>query len=239
VYESRIAALEERAEKTVDPTARNLAWVEVALAVDVEDYVRAKSFAEKISDDTLKADAISFVLFRSALAQVRKKEFEKATELAPQIASLPRRAVVKIAIAQGLTDDRQQTRFDLLTEVERESRKEEPSANVAKILLGRVALIATLDRDQGLVALEQSLQAINKLDRFDLKNSSAPKLGIKGSWRSESLADIPRIGFSFRSAIEPLIATEFENVVNLTDTLKGREIRGLAQLEIARLFLEK
>ena len=239
VYESRIAALEERAEKTVDPTARNLAWVEVALAVDVEDYVRAKSFAEKISDDTLKADAISFVLFRSALAQVRKKEFEKATELAPQIASLPRRAVVKIAIAQGLTDDRQQTRFDLLTEVERESRKEEPSANVAKILLGRVALIATLDRDQGLVALEQSLQAINKLDRFDLKNSSAPKLGIKGSWRSESLADIPRIGFSFRSAIEPLIATEFENLVNLTDTLKAREIRGLAQLEIARLFLEK
>ena len=239
IYESRIAALEERAEKTVDPAARNLAWVEVALAVDVEDYSRAKSFAEKITDDTLKADAISFVLFRSALAQVRKKEFEKATELAPQIANLPRRAVVKIAIAQDLTDDRQQTRFDLLTEVERELRKEEPSANVAKILLGRVALIATLDRDQGLVALEQSLQAINKLDRFDLKNSSAPKLGIKGSWRSESLADIPRIGFSFRSAIEPLIATEFENVVNLTDTLKAREIRGLAQLEIARVYLQK
>src|SRR6185369_11641925 len=49
-YESRIAALEERAEKTVDPAARNLAWVEVALAVDVEDYPRAKSYAEKISD---------------------------------------------------------------------------------------------------------------------------------------------------------------------------------------------
>jgi len=103
----------------------------------------------------------------------------------------------------------------------------------------RTARSEPLDRDQGLVALEQSLQAMNKLDHFDLKNSSAPKLGIKGSWRSESLADIPRIGFSFRSAIEPLIATEFENLVNLTDTLKVREFRGLAQLEIARLFLEK
>ena len=238
-YESRIAALEERAEKTVDPAARNLAWVEVALAVDVEDYPRAKSYAEKISDDTLKADAISFVLFRSALAQVRKKDFDKATELAPQIANLPRRAVVKIAIAQGLNDDQQQARFELLTDVERELRKEEPSANVAKILLGRVALVATLDRNQGLVALEQSLQAMNKLDHFDLKNTAAPRLGIKGSWRSENLADIPRVGFSFRSAVEPLIATEFDNLVNLTDTLKVREFRGLAQLEIARLFLEK
>jgi hypothetical protein len=248
VYESRIAALEERAEKTVDPAARNLAWVEAALAVDVEDYPRARSIAEKISDETLKADAISFVLYRSALARVRKQEIEKAVELAPQIANAPRRAVVKIAIAQNAFNGRtsgdaetikleQQKALDLLTEVERELRKEEPSANVAKILLGRVALIATLDRNQGLVALGQSLQAINKLDRFDLKNSSAPRLGIKGSWRSESLTDTPRVGFGFRPAIEPLIPAEFENIINLTDTLKSREIRGLTQLEVARLFL--
>lgn len=238
-YESRIAALEERAEKTVDPVARNLAWIEVALAVDVEDYARAKSFAEKISDETLKADAISFVIYRSALAHVRKKEFEKATELTPQIAHVTRRALVKIAIAQALFSDQQQAGFDLLNDVERELRKEEPSATVARILLSRVALIATLDRNQGLVALEQSLQAINKLDRFDLKDNAAPKLGIKGSWRSENLADTPRVGFSFRSAIEPLIAAEFENLLNLTDNLKVREIRGLAQLEVARLYLEK
>jgi hypothetical protein len=129
--------------------------------------------------------------------------------------------------------------FDLLNEVERELRKEEPSANVAKILLGRVALVAKLDNDQALVALEQSLQAINKLGHFDLKNNAAPKLGIKGSWRSESLADTPRIGFSFRSAIESLVPAEFENLVNLADSLKVREVRGLAYLEIARVYLEK
>ena len=249
-YESRITALEERAEKTVDPAARNLAWIEAALAVDAEDYARAKSIAEKISDDTLKADAISFVLYRSALAQVRKKEVEKAIELASQIANPPRRAIVKIAIAQNAFNGRtsgdvetikleQQKALDLLTEVESELRKEEPSADIAKILLGRVALIATLDRNQGLVALEQSLQAINKLDHFDLKTSWAPRLGIKGSWWSESLADTPRVGFGFRTAIEPLIPAEFENIINLTDILKSREIRGLTQLEVARLFLKR
>ena len=252
LYESRIAGLEERAEKTADPKARNLAYVEAALAVDVEDYPRAKSIAEKISDETLKSDAVSFVMYRSSLAFVRKKEFEKSAELIPRIANHARRALVKIALAQSFFGERkskaavseevklaQQRGFDLLNEVERDLRKEDPSSNVAKILLGRVALVATLDSDQGLVALEQSLQSINKLDRFDLRNNSAPKLGIKGSWRSESLADAPRVGFSFHSAIESMISAEFENLVNLADGLKVREVRGLAHLEIARIYLEK
>ena len=252
LYESRIAALEERAEKTADPAARNLAYVEAALAPTVEDYQRAKSIAEKITDQTLKADAISFVLYRAALAFVRKKEFDKASELTPQIAHAARRAIVKIALAQSLFGDekaqgadaeelklQQQKGLDLLNEIERELRKEEPSSSVANILLSRVALIGKVDSDQGLVALEQSLQSINKLDRFNLKNSSAPRLGIKGSWRSESLADAPRAGFGFRSAIDPLLPAEFENVLNLADNLKVREVRGLAQLEIARLYLEK
>ena len=247
---SRVDALEERAEKTVDPAARNLAYVDAALAADAEDHVRAKSIAEKISDETLKADAVSFVLFRAALAFVRNKQIDKAAELTPKIENHARRAVVKIAIAQSfLTDSKktdaeaakleQQKGFDMLSEVQHDLRKEAPSPNVAKILLSRAALISKLDNDQGLVALEQSLQSINKLDRFDLRNSAPPKLGIKGSWRSESLADAPRVGFSFRSAIEPLIAAEFENLLNLTDSVKVREVRGLAQLEIARLYLEK
>ena len=251
LYESRLAALEERAEKAPDQKTRNAAYVEAALAVNVEDYQRARSFAEKVSDDDLRADAISFVFYRSALAVVRNNEFEKAGELATQVAHPARRAIVKIAMAQNLfadrnsagTDDelklRQQKGFDLLNEVERELRKEEPSTNVAKVLLGRVRLIAKLDRDQGLVALEQALQAINKVERFDLKNDSAPKLGIEGFRRTENLADAPDIGFSFPSAIEPLVSNEFENVVNLSDSLKAREIRGLARLEIARLYLRK
>lgn len=250
VYTSRIAALEERAEKTVDPAARNLAYVDAALATDADDYLRGKSLAEKISDDTLKADAISYVLYRAALALVRNKELDKAAELTPKIANYPRRAIVKIAIAQSLLGDRdskavenakveQQRGFDLMNEVERDLRKEEPSSNVAKILLSRAALLAKLDSDQALVALEQSLRSINKLDQFDLRNMSPPKLGIKGVWRSESLADAPRVGFNFRSAIEPLISAEFENLLNLVDSLKVREVRGLAQLEIARLYLEK
>jgi hypothetical protein len=249
LYESRIAALEERAEKTTDPAARDLAYVEAAIATNVDDYLRGQSIAEKISDQVLRTDAVSFVFYRAALAHVRNDELEKATELTPRIASAARRAMVRIAMAQKLLSDqnaraeegklRQQKGVDLLNELERELRKEEPSPTVARLLLSRAALVAQVDRNQGLVALEQSLQSINKLERFDLKDGSAPKLGIKGSWRSETLADAPRAGFGFRNAIEPLLSAEFESVLNLADSLKVREVRGLAQIEIARLYLEK
>jgi len=247
IYESRIAALEERAEKAANSAERDSAYTDAALAVDVEDYARAKSIAEKISDETLEADVVSFIFYRSALAQVRKKDFDKATELASQITNVEQRTLVKIAIAQGLFNAEnetemklnQQKALDLLTEVERELRKAEPSANISKILLARVALLGKFDRNQALVALQQAMQSVNKLDQFDWKLDAAPRLGFKGSFRSEGLADTPRAGFSLRSAVEPLVATEFENLLNLTDSLKGRDLRGLAQLEIARVYLEK
>lgn len=248
LWDSRITALEERAEKTSDPVARNLAFIEAALAPDAQDYQRAKSIAERISDEELKADTISFVYYRAALSFVGKKDQEKAEELTAKIADATRRAVVKIAMSQNLLSERnagtdpkveEQRAFDLLNELERELRREGPSSNTAKILLGRAALLAKLNNDEALVGLQQALQLINKLERFELKDNSAPKLGIKGSPRSENLADAPRVGFSLRSAVEPLVASEFENITNLADGLKVREVRGIARLEIARLYLEK
>jgi len=251
IYEARITELEDQADKEADPAAKKLAYINAALATDTADYQRAKRIAEKIADESLRADVISFVLYRAALAFVGTKEMEKALELASQISDASRRTVVKIAIAQTLLgskpDDKaeadlkvdQQRAFDLLTEVERDLRKEDPSNNAAKILLGRTALLAKLDKDQGLIALEQAVQIINKLERFDLNDGSAPKLGISVSTRSESLANTPRIGFNFQSAIALLITTDFENLADLTGRLKTKEVRGVGRLEVARLYLQK
>lgn len=252
ISDARIATLEEMAEKTPDPAARDRAYVEAALAPDAQDYQRAKSIAEKISDETLKTDATSFILYRAALSFVGKKDLEKANELAPRITNLVRRALVRIAIAQKLLSDRnvttagtgeptveEQQSLDSLNEVERELRKEEPSVNTTKILFARTALLAKLDHNQAMIGLQQAVQSMNKLERFDLKDNLSPKLGIKGSPRSENLADAPRVGFNLRTSIEPLISSEFENIANLIDSLKAREVRGVARVEVARLYLEK
>ena len=187
----------------------------------------------------------------AALWFAGNKDLDKATELIGQIDHAQRRSIVRIAIAYNLLNSREtqatsgetkvseQRAFDLLNDVEKDLRKEDPSANAARILLGRAALLSKVDKQQTLFALQQALQVINKLDRFDLKDPTAPRLGISISPRSESLADAPRVGFSFRSAIEAIVQDEFDDVAELASSFKVKEVRGIGRLEVARLFLEK
>lgn len=248
LYAKRISELEDAADKDGNPLSKKVAYVKAAVATRPEDYELAKRIAEKIEDDNLRADAVSFVLYRAALFFVEKGEIEKSAELAPKITDVPRRAVVKIAIAQRLVasatqnaeaDDlslKQQRAFDLLSDVDVDLRKEEPAARTAKILLGRTAVLVKLDKNQALVALEQAVQVINKLDKFDLRDGAAPdlSLGTLGATVAR-----PRIGFDFRSAIEPVIRTDFEQIAALVERLTSKEVGGVGRLEVAKLYLQK
>ncbi|HUQ32717.1 MAG TPA: hypothetical protein VM095_11390 [Pyrinomonadaceae bacterium] len=253
LYEQRLGELEVRAEKQSNPIARKLAYVEAALATDPADYNRARRIAEKIDDDdSLRADVISFLLYRGALFHIEKAEIEKAAELAPQISDVLRRSVVRIAIAQRLLSSRtekskpeelttltQQRAFDLLTDIDRDLKKEEPSASVAKILLAKTGVLAKLDENQALTSLEGSVQMINKLDDFDLLDGSAPDLGLGISSTSGATVERPRLGFNFRSAIDPLITTNFEQIAAVAERFIGKEVRGVGRLEVANLYLRK
>lgn len=251
LYEQLISELEDKAEKQSNPIARKLAYVEAALATKPEDYERGRRLAEKIDEKELRADVLSFMLYRGALFLVEKKEIEKAAELAPQISDVLRRSVVKIVIAQYLLSSRpersgsalnaltQQRAFDLLSEIDRDLRKEEPSASAAEILLAKTAVLAKLDEDQALVSLTHSVQLINKLESFDLRDGKAPDLGLGISATSGATVERPRLGFDFRSAIEPLIATNFEQLAAITESLTAKETRGIGCLEVAKLYLRK
>jgi hypothetical protein len=251
IYESHLADLEDGADKLSNPIARKLAYVKAALAAKPEDYQRAKRIAEKIDDDDLRADAVSFVLYRAALFFVEKGEIEKAAEIAPKINAVLRRAIVNISITQHLLERRtaksdpaqlsfdQQRALDLLSEIEGDLRKEDPSAKVVKIMLGETAVLAKIDKARALVSLGQAVQMINKLDRFDLKDGAAPDLSLGVSAVSGATVARPRTGFDFRSAIAPLITTDFEEVSAIAERLTAKELNGIGRLEVAKLYLTK
>lgn len=251
LYEKRISELEESAAKENTAAFRNVAYVQAALAPKPEDYVRAKRIAEKIDDDDLRADAVSFVLYRAALFFVDKAELERASDIAPTISDVSRRAVVKIAIAQhllavktektepGVLSLSRQRAFDLLTDMERELKKPEASVTVAKILLARTAVLAKLDAAQALISLDQAVQMINKLESFDLRDGAAPDLGLGASAASGATVARPREGFDLRSAIDPSVATDFEQVSAVVERLRARDVNGLGRLEVAKSFLKK
>src|SRR5205823_3328050 len=113
------------------------------------------------------------------------------------------------------------------------------SAKVARILLGRTALLSKLDKEQALTALQHTAQMINKLEAFDLHDGSAPDLGLSLSAPSGAPVDRPRIGFSFRNAIEPLITANFEQLASVADAFTAKEVRGVARLETAKGLLRQ
>ena len=80
---------------------------------------------------------------------------------------------------------------------------------------------------------------INKLDSFDLRDSSAPDLGLGISATSGATVERPRLGFDFRSAIDPLITTNFEQVASVAERFAAKEVRGVGRLEVAKLYLRK
>lgn len=250
-YEKRISELEDSADKESNAAFRKVAYVKAALATKPEDYIHAKRIAGKIDDDDLRADAVSFVLYRAALFFAEKAEIEKATDITPTISNVSRRAVVKIAIARRLLSSKtaktepgevsfaQQRALDLLSDIDRDLQKEGPSANGAKILLGRTAVLAKLDKDQALASLEVTVQMINKLDRFDLRDGAAPKLGMGAFSDSGATVTAPKVGFDFDSAIDPLIMTDFETLSAVAERLTIKELRGIGRLEVAKLYLRK
>jgi hypothetical protein len=249
LYDKRVSELEDEADKQSNGLFRNVAYIRVALTTSPADYERAKRIAQKIDDVDLRADAISFLLYRAALFFVSKADVAKALTIAATITEPERQAVVKIAIAQNLlasksseeeTDEtilRQQRAMDLLNDLDRELKKGNASSNAARILLGRTAVIAKLNHDQALNSLEQAVQTINKLDRFDLRNTNAPSLGLSAVSTSGATVATPKVGFDFRSAIEPLIDVDFEQVSAIAERLRDKEQSGVARLETAKLYL--
>lgn len=251
-YEALIADLEEKADNEIDPIAKKLAYIRAALNTKLEDYKRGKSIAGKIEDENLQEDVISFLLYRATLHFVEKKEIETAEELASQIKESLRRSVAKIAVAQALLqpktgkkveqsqiDFEKQRAFSMLNDVQHDLRNEDATLNLVKTLLGATAVLSKFDKAQGLSTLEQTVQMINKLDKFNLKDASAPKLGIDLSSTSSATVATPRIGFGFASAIEQLVETDFEQIASIVERLAAKEVRGVGRIEAARLFFQK
>lgn len=251
-YEALIADLEEKADDETDPIAKKLAYIRAAINTNAEDYKRGKSIAEKIDDEILREDVVSFILYRAALKFVETKELETAEELLPQIKEPLRRSVAKIAVAQGLLqpkigkkieqaqiDFEKQRAFALLGDVQRDLKNEDASPNLVKILLGAAAVSSKFDKAQGISTLEQTVQMINKLEKFNLKDTAAPKLGIDVSSTSSATVATPRIGFGFANAVEPLVEIDFELVASIVERLSASDVRGVGRIETAKAFLRK
>lgn len=247
----RVSALEKEAERQGNPIARKLKFAEAALTTDVQDFEHGKSLAGRIeNDDELRDQIVAFLAYRAALTFLHDNKLQNAEEVALLIPSSPERALALIAVAQKLAvakprsteetpafDLNRQRAIELLFEADRSLKREGQSAQTAKIRLGKIAVSNLVDGAQAFSDFEQAIAVINRLDKFDATDGSAPRFGISGF--STAKLTVPRLelGFGFRSALEPLIKQDFELTAATIERLASPSVRGTCRLEIARLVL--
>lgn len=78
---------------------------------------------------------------------------------------------------------------------------------------------------------------INRLDKFDATDASAPRFGISGFNTSKLTVPRLELGFGFRSALEPLIKHDFDLAAATVERLSSPSVRGMCRLEVARQVL--
>lgn len=249
-YQEQIEHLVEKAERASNPVTRKLGLVEAALSCNPQDYQRARRILQKIeADEDLRTDAVSFVLYRAALSFLNDDRIENASELVPQIENKLRRAVVKLAIAQRLAADsvkdksgertvEHERALALLDEIDRDLARESTSG-AAKTSLGRLGIVAMLDPARALGDLAKVVDAINKVEGFDLHSTAAPDLGLTGFAVSGATVAASGTRFDFRTAVDPLILSNFEDVAAAAERFQSKELRGTARLEVGILYLTR
>jgi hypothetical protein len=250
LYQKRIDELEAKAETENDPIAKKLAFAEAALNTNAEDFERGRFLAGKIEEEQLREEVLAFIFYRAALTYLEKGEIDKAIELSKKTPQSLNRAVALISIAHQLTTQkakvneekwqaemRRQQAIDLLFEAEKSFKRDEISADTARVLLGRVAVLALLDKSQAQNAFSEAIATINKVESFEPTDAAAPRLGLEGFGTSRFT--VPRLsnGYGFRNALKPLIEDNFDVTIGSINNALSPSVRGACLLEAARFYL--
>lgn len=247
----RVDALEREAEREWDPIRRKLKFAEAALATVPMDLERGKRLAARIEGDQELSDQINaFLLFRTAMTFLVENNLEKAEEIALKIPASIEAAVTLIAVAQKLAEFkpvspedkretvmRRQRAIELLFEAEKSLKRDDALTKIAKVRLGKTAISHLVDISQAFSDFGQAIAAINRLEKFDPTDSSAPQLGVEGFRTARFTAPHLKLGFGFRSALEPLIKEDLELTLSTIDSLTSPSIRGACRLEVAKQVL--
>jgi hypothetical protein len=240
-----VEGLEEAAEKAQDPIARKLAFMQAALATAPEDLARGRQLADRISEDELRRQVISFLAYRAALQHLERGQVDEAVKLAVE-AQPVQHAIILITAAQrtrATHSDGNQAQalsrrlraLDFLTDAEKILSRNDLPAGL-HVRLGLVAALAPLDAPRAFEVFDQAITAINKDGSFDPADNSAPRIA---DLTVTTPALLPRIrsGYGLRDAVSPLAQTDFEGVILAAKKLSAPSIRGTCMMEIARSVL--
>jgi hypothetical protein len=236
IVEQYVSSLEEKAEKEVDPLARDQIYATAALAAGAEHYERSLRLAQNIRDKTLMLNLRSVIRYRAALHFALAGNLEKAYEINAGNDDPLQRASCLVVGAQRLSKAGKLLVADQwLREATELVKKTEDGEGAARVMLGVAAAYIKFDPATAMESLSLAVKLINSSPVMPLEGRAPYTPRFSGLPFGDFTYNTT--GFGLDSLISASKIEEFDRILALLNNITSAERRGLAIVLLCRRHL--
>ena len=229
----------ERIDDERDPARRDFLIANLVTAArGAEEFARAESFLDKVSDTPLREKLASYLYFLWTQQSVKEGELDEAVRLSKKVSELDYRALLSFEIAGAALkklDDRARA-AELLDALAAEARKAPDTPAKARALLGAAHLYADFDATRASQLLRDAVKVINLLPDPDFSSETIGREIGNRVFTMYAIYNVP--GIRLENAFRELGALDFESALSAATDITNKYQRSLAVLGLASKCLE-
>lgn len=219
--------------ETLGPSKqRDVIYVQAAMsALRDGDPHKALSITEKISNEQDREGVSAVIRFQGALRAVRDGDVDLARDFARGLENLPQRAIIYSQISQIFANKKDtQSATEVLAEVQQRLSKADNGPDKAIAMLTLAEALSRLDALKGFDAMRYAIEALNHVEFNSEGEKPAGGAIVKRT-------PLTLEGLDFQKSFSHLARMDFYRALQLTQSLKKKELTVLAQLAVCRELL--
>ena len=229
----------EQVDRERDPAKRDFSLANLVMSArNAEEFARAESLLDKVSETSLREQLASYLYFRWTQEAVKDGQIDDATRLSKKVEELDYRALLSFEIAGAAlkkSNDRARA-AELLDAVAADARKGPDTPAKARALLGAAHLYADFDATRASQLMREAVKVINLLPDPDFSSETIGRVLGNKLFTSYAIYNVP--GVRLENAFRELGALDFESALSAANDISDKYQRALAVLGLASKCLE-
>lgn len=229
----------EQIDKERNPAKRDYYIANLIMtAHNAEDFARAETFLDKVSDTPLREKLASYLYFGWTQQSVKDGQLDDATRLSKKVSEVDYRALLSFEIAGAAlkkTNDRARA-AELLDAVAADAEKAPDTPTKARALLGVAHLYADFDSTRAAQVLRAAVKVVNLLPDPDFSSENIGREVGNDVFTIYAMYTVP--GMRLENAFRELGAFDFESALSAANDLSDKYQRANAVLGLASKCLE-
>lgn len=237
--DAKFDRIAEQLDRERDPARRDFVLANLVMSAgSAEEFARAESLLDKVSETSLREKLASYLYFRWTQQALKDGQVDGATRLSKKVEELDYRALLSFEIAGAAlkkSNDRARA-AELLDAVAADALKGPDTPAKARALLGAAHLYADFDVARASQLMREAVKVVNLLPDPDFSAETIGRELGNSVFTAYAVYNVP--GVRLENAFRELGALDFESALSAANDLSDKYQRALAVLGLASKCLE-